>query len=56
MAQLDQEDADILALVPSSDLSYKEISRISGISEANVKTKIHRTRLKLKKILSAGEL
>jgi len=56
MAQLDQEDADILALVTSSDLSYKEISRISGISEANIKTKVHRTRLKLKKILSAGEL
>lgn len=55
ISQLDPEDADILSLVTGSNLSYKEISRISGLSEANVKVKIHRSRQKLKKILSAGE-
>ena len=56
MQQLSREDADILSLVVGSDLSYKEISRITGISVANVKIRVHRARLRLKKILQRSEL
>ncbi len=55
-AQLAPEEADILSLITGSNLSYKEISKINGMSEANIKIKVHRSRLKLKKILRAGEL
>lgn len=53
--QLDSTDADILALVVGSSMSYKEISGLTGISEGNVKIRVHRARLKVKKILEQGE-
>jgi len=55
MQQLDEVERDMLALAVSSDLSYREISRLTGFSEANVKVKIHRVRVKLRKIMQAGE-
>jgi RNA polymerase sigma-70 factor (ECF subfamily) len=55
MHKLDKDERDILALTVSSDLSYREISNIMGIGEANVKVKVHRARIKLKKILKLGE-
>lgn len=55
IAQLEPEEADILALVTGSNLSYKEIAQINGMTEANIKVKIHRSRQKLKKLLSAGD-
>ncbi len=55
MQTLDADERDILALAVSSQLSYREISSIAGISEANVKVKIHRARVKLRKIVQAGE-
>ena len=55
MQQLDDDDRDLLALAVSSDLSYRQIAALIGISEAHVKVKIHRTRVKLRKILQAGE-
>jgi RNA polymerase sigma-70 factor (ECF subfamily) len=55
MQTLDDDERDILALAVSSQLSYREISSIAGISEANVKVKIHRARAKLRKIIQAGE-
>ena len=55
LQQLDQEEADILSLAVSSGLSYREIAEMIGISEASVKVRIHRARLKLRKILGAGE-
>ena len=45
----------ILSLVVSSGLSYKEIAELTGTNETNIKVKIHRSRLKLKKILRKGE-
>jgi RNA polymerase sigma-70 factor (ECF subfamily) len=48
---LDEEERDILALVVSSGLSYREIAEIRQCSVANIKVKVHRARLKLKKIL-----
>jgi len=56
MQQLDPGETDILSLVVSSGLSYREIAEMTGTSEANIKVKIHRSRLKLRKILRKGEL
>lgn len=53
--QLDPEDADVLSLVVTSGLSYREIGHLTGITEANIKVKIHRSRIKLRKILYTGE-
>ena len=55
MQKLEDDERDILALAVSSQLSYREISSIAGISEANVKVKVHRARTKLRKIIQAGE-
>jgi len=52
--ELESDERDILSLVVSGDLSYREIASICGISEANVKVKVHRARLKLKEILNRG--
>lgn len=51
MAQLDDDERDILALVVSSELSYQEIADIRQCSLANIKVKVHRARQKLKKLL-----
>ena len=51
MKGLKKSERDILALVASSDLSYREIATVTGISEVNVKVKVHRARMRLKKIL-----
>ena len=53
--QLDKEDADILSLVVTSNLSYAEISKVTKLSEANVKVRVHRSRLKLRDILKEVE-
>jgi RNA polymerase sigma-70 factor (ECF subfamily) len=55
MQTLEDDERDILALAVSSQLSYREISSIAGISEANVKVKVHRARAKLRQIIQAGE-
>jgi RNA polymerase sigma-70 factor (ECF subfamily) len=55
MQTLDADERDILALTVSSQLSYREISSIAGISEPNVKVKVHRARAKLRQIIQAGE-
>ncbi len=51
MQKLDDEERDILSLVVSSGLTYREIAKITGNSEGNIKVKIHRSRTKLKTIL-----
>jgi RNA polymerase sigma-70 factor (ECF subfamily) len=55
LQRLEEDERDILSLILSSDLSYREIATIAGISEANVKVKVHRARLKLKKMLEGDE-
>ena len=55
LQRLDEDERDILSLIISSDLSYREIATIAGISEANVKVKVHRARLKLRKMLEEDE-
>ena len=56
MQKLEGSERDLLALVATSDLSYEEIGAITGLSKANVKVKVHRARLKLKKLLQEGEV
>jgi RNA polymerase sigma factor (sigma-70 family) len=51
LQKLESTEREILALVVSSDLSYREIASVTGISEANVKVKVHRARVRLKQIL-----
>ena len=50
MQQLDEEDRDILALVATSGLSYREIAEIRGTREAAVKVRVHRARQQLRTI------
>lgn len=54
LEQMDEEERDILSLLASSGLSYREIAEITGNSEANIKVKIHRSRIKLKQILKGS--
>ncbi len=53
MRHLEDDERDLLSLVVSSELSYREIAEITGLSEANVKVKIHRARKKLRTCLGA---
>jgi len=55
MQKLKKNERDILALAISDGLSYRDIAAIVDISVENVKVKVHRTRLKLKKILQRGD-
>ncbi len=55
MQKLDDDERDLLTLVVSSEMSYREVAQIAGISEVNVKVKIHRARKKLREYLKAGE-
>ena len=56
MKSLDDDEREVLSLVLTEDLRYREIAFIVGISEGNVKIKVHRARLKLKKMLQNGDL
>ena len=56
MQELALEERDVLALVVSSDLSYREIARITDTSEGNVKVRVHRARVKLRKMMKPGEI
>lgn len=56
LQKLKKDERDILSLSVGNDLSYREIASILGISEANVKVKVHRSRLKLKNILQTGNV
>ena len=51
MQKLNKDERDILALTLSGELTYKEIASIVGISQGNVKVKVHRARMKLREIL-----
>ena len=56
MQVLGREERDILSLVVSSGLPYRDVARIAGTSEANVKVRVHRARVKLKKIMDTGDI
>lgn len=54
LQKLSPEDRDLLSLVAGGEFSYKDIAGIVGISEGNVKVRVHRARVKLKSILQQG--
>ena len=51
MQRLNKNERDILALVVSSGLSYRDIAKMTGNSEVYVKVTVHRARTKLKLFL-----
>ncbi|MFW2365421.1 MAG: RNA polymerase sigma factor [Desulforhopalus sp.] len=52
--KLPMSDRELLSLVAGADLSYHQIAEILSKSEANIKVKVHRARIRLKEILDAG--
>ncbi len=56
MQKLDHPQREILALVAEGAMSYRQIAILLGISEANVKVKVHRARLRLRKYLEEDRL
>jgi RNA polymerase sigma-70 factor (ECF subfamily) len=52
--QLEMIEREVLSLVISSGLNYRDVAETVGISEANVKVRVHRARQKLHEILKAG--
>lgn len=52
LQRLDEEERDLLSLVASGSLSYKEIAALTHLSEAAVKVRVHRARQKLRGLLA----
>ena len=52
--QLAATDRELISLVATGDLTYREIGNILNLSEGNVKVKVHRARNRLKEILASG--
>ncbi len=52
MQHLGEEERDTLALVVSSDMTYRDIAEMTATSEHNVKVRVHRARAKLRKFLA----
>jgi RNA polymerase sigma-70 factor, ECF subfamily len=55
MKLLDEDEREVLVLAAGEDLCYREIASLVGISEVNVKVKVHRARLKLREKLKEGD-
>lgn len=51
LSELPEADRDVLLLAASGDLAYREIAAVVGITEANVKVRVHRARAKLRNIM-----
>ena len=56
MRKLEKTEQKLLMLVVSSGLTYREIAGLTSTSEGNVRVMVHRARVKLKKMVAAGEL
>ncbi len=54
IGRLNPVDRELISLLAAKPISYKEIGELLNISEANVKIKIHRARIRLKEILKNG--
>ena len=54
IGQLENVDRLIIMMV-LDELEYEEIARVIGISENNLRVKIHRIKSKLKTLLNHGE-
>lgn len=53
--KLNKDDQNILALVLDGEFSYRDISDMTGFSETNVKVRVHRARVTLKKLMMEGD-
>ncbi len=51
LGTLPEDERDLLSLAVTGGLSYREIAAVSGLSEGNVKVRIHRARRKLRDLL-----
>jgi RNA polymerase sigma-70 factor (ECF subfamily) len=56
LALLSEEDRELLALSSDKGLKYSEMAEVTGMSLANVKTRIHRARLKLRELLTESDI
>lgn len=54
MQALTPEERDILSMVASSGLPYEQIARIQGTPVSNIKVKVHRARIKLRRYLEVS--
>jgi RNA polymerase sigma-70 factor (ECF subfamily) len=54
MQQLEDAERDALSLAVSSDMSYRDIAELTGTSEQNIRVRVHRARVKLRKFLNQG--
>ena len=52
--QLNPVDRELIALLATEAFSYRQIGKVLNISDANVKVRVHRARLRLKAILKAN--
>ncbi len=48
---LSANERNIISLITTGELSYKEIGQITGLNEQNIKVKVHRIRKKIKEIM-----
>jgi RNA polymerase sigma-70 factor (ECF subfamily) len=55
METLSEAEQETLSLAVTGDLSYREIATILKTTEANVKVRVHRARMKLLERLRKGE-
>lgn len=55
MQKLAPEERNLLSLMAGSDLSYREIAGITGTSVGEVKVRVHRARVKLRKMIDTVE-
>lgn len=54
VASLDEDQRLVLVLRDLEELSYQEITEITGLNEGTVKSRLHRARMRIKEILSRG--
>jgi RNA polymerase sigma-70 factor (ECF subfamily) len=55
LGRLGEQEREVLSLVSSGELNYKEIAAITGTNEGSVKVRVHRARMRLRDILERGE-
>ena len=56
LAKLPKKLREVLILREYADLNYKEIGKVLGITEGNVKIRVFRAREQLQKLIDAGDV
>jgi RNA polymerase sigma-70 factor (ECF subfamily) len=51
MRHLEDDERDLLSLLISSGMGYRDLAAVTGFTETNIKVKIHRARKKLREHL-----